>query len=129
VVPAYFMLGYWFALQLVGGLPQLGGSSAGVAFWAHVGGFVAGAVLIFFVSQSQASRKTSTRRGPFGGWAARQTLGRSLPTVPTYQWHESAGSPCSRARTWSPDTKLCGVLCLLCDGRLASSLHPFARTN
>lgn len=46
-VPAYLMLGYWFALQLLGGLPQLGGSEGGVAFWAHVGGFVSGAILIF----------------------------------------------------------------------------------
>src|SRR6187455_2864540 len=46
-IPAYLMLGYWFALQLLGGLPQLGGSEGGVAFWAHVGGFVSGAVLIF----------------------------------------------------------------------------------
>ena len=46
-VPAFVMLGYWFLLQLLGGLPQLGGIESGVAFWAHVGGFVAGAVLIF----------------------------------------------------------------------------------
>ncbi len=47
VVPAYLMLGYWFLLQLIGGLPSLGGGSAGgVAFWAHIGGFVAGALLI-----------------------------------------------------------------------------------
>ncbi len=45
-VPAFLMLGYWFALQLLGGLPMLGGQGAGVAFWAHVGGFLAGAVLI-----------------------------------------------------------------------------------
>jgi membrane associated rhomboid family serine protease len=45
-MPAVFMLGYWFVLQLVSGLlsPAEGG---GVAFWAHVGGFAAGAVLIF----------------------------------------------------------------------------------
>jgi membrane associated rhomboid family serine protease len=43
-VPAYFMLGYWFLLQLAGGaMPSQGG---GVAFWAHIGGFVAGLVLI-----------------------------------------------------------------------------------
>ncbi len=43
-VPAYFMLGYWFLLQLVGGsMPAEGG---GVAFWAHVGGFLAGLILI-----------------------------------------------------------------------------------
>lgn len=45
VVPAYLMLGYWFLLQLLGGAASLGGEG-GVAFWAHVGGFVAGAVLI-----------------------------------------------------------------------------------
>jgi membrane associated rhomboid family serine protease len=42
-IPAYFMLGYWFLLQLLGGsMPQEGG---GVAFWAHVGGFAAGLLL------------------------------------------------------------------------------------
>lgn len=46
VVPAYLMLGYWFLLQLVQGTATLG-STGGVAFWAHVGGFIAGAALIF----------------------------------------------------------------------------------
>ena len=46
VVPAYLMLGYWFLLQILGGLPALQGEGAGVAFWAHVGGFVAGVVLV-----------------------------------------------------------------------------------
>lgn len=45
-VPAYVMLGYWLLLQLIGGLPQLSTEAAGVAFWAHVGGFAAGALLI-----------------------------------------------------------------------------------
>ncbi len=47
VVPAFLMLGYWFLLQLLGGLPSLGGEDGGVAFWAHVGGFAAGVVLVF----------------------------------------------------------------------------------
>ncbi len=46
VVPAYLVLGYWFVLQLVGGIPALQGAGAGVAFWAHVGGFLAGVVLV-----------------------------------------------------------------------------------
>ncbi len=45
-IPAVFMLGYWFVLQLLGGLPALGSSTGGVAFWAHIGGFVAGIALI-----------------------------------------------------------------------------------
>jgi membrane associated rhomboid family serine protease len=46
VVPAYVMLGYWLLLQIVGGLPALAEESGGVAFWAHAGGFLAGAVLV-----------------------------------------------------------------------------------
>ncbi len=44
VLPAPFFLAYWFALQLLGGAvaPATGG---GVAWWAHIGGFVAGAVV------------------------------------------------------------------------------------
>jgi membrane associated rhomboid family serine protease len=44
-VPAIYMLGYWFLLQLLGGLPALDRAEGGVAFWAHVGGFVAGLAL------------------------------------------------------------------------------------
>ena len=45
-VPAILMLGYWFLLQLLSGVGSLGASGGGVAFWAHIGGFVAGIVLI-----------------------------------------------------------------------------------
>jgi len=45
-VPAYIMLGYWFLLQVLGGLPTLGAEAPGVAFWAHVGGFLGGAALV-----------------------------------------------------------------------------------
>lgn len=43
-VPAWLMLGFWFALQVFAGLgtPTDGG---GVAYWAHVGGFAAGLIL------------------------------------------------------------------------------------
>ena len=40
------MLGYWFLLQLLGGVPSLQGDGGGVAFWAHIGGFLAGVVLL-----------------------------------------------------------------------------------
>jgi membrane associated rhomboid family serine protease len=45
-LPAWVMLLYWSALQFVGGFVTVGGEGGGVAFWAHVGGFVAGVVLI-----------------------------------------------------------------------------------
>src|SRR5206468_13017821 len=45
--PAYVMLGYWFLVQLVlGAAGALSHGEGGVAFWAHVGGFVAGMALI-----------------------------------------------------------------------------------
>jgi membrane associated rhomboid family serine protease len=45
---AFMVLGYWFFIQLVMGLGSLGpeAGQGGVAFWAHIGGFVAGLVLI-----------------------------------------------------------------------------------
>jgi membrane associated rhomboid family serine protease len=43
-VPAWAMLGYWFLLQLLGA--GMEDSVGGVAVWAHIGGFLAGAVLI-----------------------------------------------------------------------------------
>jgi membrane associated rhomboid family serine protease len=43
-LPAWVMLGYWMLLQVVGGLGT--GEGGGVAFWAHVGGFVVGVALI-----------------------------------------------------------------------------------
>lgn len=47
-MPAYLVLLWWIALQLFSGVGQLGsgGAEAGVAFWAHIGGFVAGVVLV-----------------------------------------------------------------------------------
>ena len=45
-VPAVLLLALWFALQLFSGWATLGAAGGGVAFWAHVGGFVAGLALI-----------------------------------------------------------------------------------
>ncbi len=47
-VPAYVAIGIWFAFQLISGLGMLGSGSqqGGVAYAAHVGGFVAGVALI-----------------------------------------------------------------------------------
>jgi membrane associated rhomboid family serine protease len=46
-VPAILVLGFWFVLQLIDGVASLGASNAqgGVAFFAHIGGFVAGALV------------------------------------------------------------------------------------
>jgi membrane associated rhomboid family serine protease len=47
-VPAVLMLAYWFFIQFASGAAETGmGDSGGVAWWAHVGGFVAGAILVW----------------------------------------------------------------------------------
>jgi membrane associated rhomboid family serine protease len=51
-VPAWMMLVYWAAIQLVSGVTTIGAEGGGVAFWAHLGGFVGGAVLVKVFAQS-----------------------------------------------------------------------------
>jgi membrane associated rhomboid family serine protease len=47
-IPAGVVLAIWFVLQLFSGVGQLGADvGGGVAYWAHVGGFVTGLVLIY----------------------------------------------------------------------------------
>jgi membrane associated rhomboid family serine protease len=46
-IPALFFLGFWFAFQFFSGSLSLTGEGAGVAWWAHIGGFLCGALLIF----------------------------------------------------------------------------------
>jgi len=48
-IPAFFFIGFWFLMQLLGGTAQLGVRnpfSGGIAFWAHIGGFVSGILLL-----------------------------------------------------------------------------------
>jgi len=49
-LPAWIFLGYWFVIQFLGGaatsIAETSRSTGGIAFWAHVGGFVAGLLLI-----------------------------------------------------------------------------------
>ena len=46
-LPAWMMLIYWMLLQFLGGVTSIASEqTGGVAFWAHIGGFVAGVVLI-----------------------------------------------------------------------------------
>ncbi|MBM4440830.1 MAG: rhomboid family intramembrane serine protease [Candidatus Rokubacteria bacterium] len=46
-LPAWTMLIWWLVLQMLGGLTTVAGAKGGgVAFWAHIGGFIAGAILV-----------------------------------------------------------------------------------
>lgn len=58
-VPAVLMLVYWFAIQFASGAAETGaGDTGGVAWWAHVGGFVAGAILIWTRPRRRRLRRT-----------------------------------------------------------------------
>ena len=46
-IPAVFVLGFWFLMQLVSGFSSLGvKGGGGVAWWAHIGGFITGILLV-----------------------------------------------------------------------------------
>ena len=59
-IPAFFFLGIWFLIQFLSGAAALGQSSAlsgGVAWWAHIGGFLAGIVLLKILLPANAARR------------------------------------------------------------------------
>lgn len=73
-VPAFMAIGIWFIGQLLSAVATPAGQP-GVAFWAHIGGFIAGTVFVYFFKekgvellQKPRSRmfKAETRRGPWG---------------------------------------------------------------
>jgi membrane associated rhomboid family serine protease len=65
-VPAWILLGFWFAMQLFSGLATAA-AEPGVAFWAHVGGFAAG-TLVYLVLRPRRIRVLQPQRTPI--WAA-----------------------------------------------------------
>jgi membrane associated rhomboid family serine protease len=73
-IPAWFFLLYWFSLQLAASSLRLPGGGGGVAFWAHIGGFTAGVVLVKLFQnkvlvQAKRSGIVMARRDiPGGGW-------------------------------------------------------------
>jgi len=71
---AWVMLIYWLVIQVVSGAGSIGAEGGGVAFWAHVGGFVAGLILIkpfvrsVLVEAKRAGRKLSREEVRDLGW-------------------------------------------------------------
>jgi membrane associated rhomboid family serine protease len=64
-IPALIVLGVWFLLQLFSGLATPTTSEGGVAFWAHVGGFVAGLALIMVFKRTWIEVLEKPRTPPF----------------------------------------------------------------
>ncbi|MGW8284399.1 MAG: rhomboid family intramembrane serine protease [Candidatus Deferrimicrobiaceae bacterium] len=60
-IPAFFFLGIWFLMQFLSGAATIGNLSAlasGVAWWAHIGGFLAGMLLVKLLLPRNAARRT-----------------------------------------------------------------------
>ena len=65
-LPAYVMLGYWALLQILSGLAGLRDiDKGGVAFFAHVGGFVTGLVLVRLFASDDVLRRRPTPPAPY----------------------------------------------------------------
>ena len=73
-IPAWIVLLYWFAIQVLSGLPELnsagGEPTGGVAVWAHVGGFLTGLLLIRFFERPDLLARRRDALGSSGGPAA-----------------------------------------------------------
>ena len=69
-LPAFLLIGFWFVAQLFSGVSSLGvdavGAGGGVAYFAHVGGFVAGAILVNAFAWKRPHRAMPVR--PLDRW-------------------------------------------------------------
>jgi membrane associated rhomboid family serine protease len=46
-----YLLGFWFILQLLPGFLSIGAEGGGVAYFAHIGGFIVGGVAVWLYAQ------------------------------------------------------------------------------
>ena len=72
-LPAFVLIGFWFVAQLFSGFSSLGpdavGAGGGVAYFAHIGGFIAGALLVnVFAARTTSPRVRRAARGPLDLW-------------------------------------------------------------
>jgi len=59
-IPAFFFLAFWFILQFLNGTMSVSSANAvsvGVAWWAHIGGFLAGILLLFVFGVRRTTRR------------------------------------------------------------------------
>ena len=61
-IPAFLLIGFWFILQIFSGVASVGpnavGAGGGVAYFAHIGGFIAGAILVNLFAWNRPRRRT-----------------------------------------------------------------------
>ncbi len=71
-VPAFVLIGFWFVLQIFYGAGSVGpnavGAGGGVAYFAHIGGFIAGAALVNLFAWNRPRRPPAAARGHRNVW-------------------------------------------------------------
>ncbi len=72
-VPGYVAVGLWFLFQVISGLGILGGETGGVAYGAHIGGFIAGAALAkpFMIGRPPPAPDRDAKPASYGPWSSR----------------------------------------------------------
>ncbi len=53
ILPAFVVIGFWFASQILEGFANIDNTGGGVAWFAHIGGFIAGSVIMFLISKGK----------------------------------------------------------------------------
>lgn len=89
-IPAWLILGLWFAMQVFGGIGSVA-NMGGVAYWAHAGGFVAGAALAYPLWK---------RLGGQGFWHRHE--GHPPHAAANYRWHATRVPVISRRKRKNP---------------------------
>ena len=78
-IPALWVLGFWFVLQFIQSALS-SGQVGGVAYWAHIGGFIAGMVLIIPFRNKAFPLLAGLRRGTAHSTGPSKTRRRGPPT-------------------------------------------------
>lgn len=76
-LPAMLVLGAWIGLQIFSGVGSWGATGGGVAYWAHIGGFIAGIAGIFLIWQLRGKPRNwpempHPEAPPMGPWSLKQ---------------------------------------------------------
>jgi membrane associated rhomboid family serine protease len=85
-LPAWFVVGEWFVGNVVGGLGSIGRGGGGVAFFAHIGGFVVGLLAIKPLLRGRSAR-------PSGRWSSFQAPPRPARQERVFWRDDQRGGP------------------------------------
>jgi membrane associated rhomboid family serine protease len=83
-IPAFLFLGLWFLLQFISAAAS-GGQMGGIAWWAHIGGFVFGMILVKLIARTPQLGLTRKLRGA--------TSRAKTPRLQVIRTHSQAGDP------------------------------------